>query len=94
MLRFIAAGLLAGGLSIGWAQEETLVITATRFPDSRRDLPVGVTVISADDIRKSATSNLPEILAHFGPCRSATSPARRTSRSICAASASPATRTR
>jgi len=70
MRRFSAAGsfvlLVTGCISLSWAQDETLVITATRFPDSKRDLPVGVTVISADDIRKSATSNLPEILAHFG----------------------------
>ena len=70
MRRFIAAGSfvlwVTGCLSVCWAQDDTLVITATRFPDSKRDLPVGVTVITADDIRKSATSNLPEILAHFG----------------------------
>ena len=43
-----------------------MVVTATRFPDSKRDLPVGVTVITSDDLRKSATSNLPEILSQFG----------------------------
>jgi len=46
--------------------EDPVVITATRFPDSRRDLPVGVTVVTSDDIRTSATSNLPEMLAQFG----------------------------
>lgn len=46
--------------------EEPVVITATRFADSRRDLPVGVTVVTAHDIRTSATSNLPEMLAQFG----------------------------
>src|SRR3954452_9006643 len=66
MRRFITTGFLAGCISLCWAQDQTLVVTATRFPDVKRDLPVGVTVISADDIRKSATSNLPEILAHFG----------------------------
>ena len=66
MLRLIAAGFLAGCISLCWAQDETVVITATRFPDLKRDLPIGVTVISADDIRKSATSNLSEILAQFG----------------------------
>src|SRR5438067_8747361 len=66
MLRLIIAGFLAGGISLSWAQDETVVITATRFPDLKRDLPIGVTVITADDIRKSATSNLPEILAQFG----------------------------
>ncbi len=64
----LAAGFLAGlvvALSC-LAQDDALVITATRFADSKRDLPVGVTVISADDIRKSASSNLGDILAQFG----------------------------
>ena len=46
--------------------EDAVVITATRFPDPRHELPVGVTVITADDLRKSASSNLAEILAQFG----------------------------
>src|SRR5205085_12091095 len=66
MLRLIAAGFLAGCISLSWAQDETVVVTATRFADARRDLPIGVTVITADDIRKTASSNLPDILAQFG----------------------------
>ena len=66
MLR-IMAGFLAGiALSLCYAQDQSIVVTATRFPDSKRDLPVGVTVITADDIRKSASSNLGDILAQFG----------------------------
>src|SRR5690349_16823737 len=65
MLRFIA-GFLAGFCCLCYAQDPSIVVTATRFPDSRRDLPVGVTVITADDIRKSASSNLGDILAQFG----------------------------
>lgn len=66
MLRFLS-GLLAGlWLSLAAAQNDAVVITATRFPDTRRDLPVGVTVITADDIRKSASTNLGDILAQFG----------------------------
>ena len=66
-MRSIAAGLLAAlCVSTCFAQDDAVVITATRFPDSRRNLPVGVTLISADDIRKSASSNLGEILAQFG----------------------------
>lgn len=66
MLRFIS-GLLAGlSISLAFAQDDAVVITATRFPDTKRDLPVGVTVITADDIRKSASSNLGDILAQFG----------------------------
>ncbi len=66
MLRFIA-GLLAGAcISLSHAQDQTIVVTATRFADAKRDLPVGVTIITADDIRKSASSNLGDILAQFG----------------------------
>ena len=46
--------------------EDAVVITATRFPDTRRELPIGVTLISADELRRSASSNLAEILAQFG----------------------------
>src|SRR5438067_11451261 len=66
MLRLIT-GFLAGlCICICYAQDDTIVITATRFPDSKRNLPVGVTVITADDIRKSASSNLGDILAQYG----------------------------
>ena len=66
MLRLFA-GLLTGFcICVCYAQDQSIVITATRFPDAKRDLPVGVTVITADDIRKSASSNLGDILAQFG----------------------------
>jgi iron complex outermembrane receptor protein len=66
MLR-LAAGFLAGVFTcLAAAQDDAVVVTATRFPDSKRDLPVGITVITADDIRKSASSNLGDILAQFG----------------------------
>ena len=48
------------------AQEDAVVITATRFEDSKRDLPVGVTVITAEDIERSASTNLGDILAQYG----------------------------
>jgi len=66
MLRLIAGFLAGFCICLCYAQDDTIVITATRFPDSKRDLPVGVTVITADDIRKSASSNLGDILAQFG----------------------------
>src|ERR1700704_4831930 len=66
MLRTLA-GVLAGVfVSVSFAQDDAVIVTATRFADSKRNLPVGVTVITADDLRKSATSNLPEILAQYG----------------------------
>src|SRR5258705_64273 len=66
-MRRAIAGLLASlCVSACFAQEDAVVVTATRFSDPKRDLPAGVTLITADDIRKSATSNLAEILAQFG----------------------------
>ena len=47
-MRHATAGILAGlCVSVCFAQDDAVVITATRFQDSKRDLPVGVTVISA-----------------------------------------------
>ena len=66
MLRAAAGTLAALFVSLSIAQDDAVVITATRFPDAKRDLPVGVTLISADDLKKSASSNLGEILAQFG----------------------------
>src|SRR5436190_21456423 len=66
MLRLIAGFLAGFYVCLCFAQDDTIVITATRFPNSKRDLPVGVTVITADDIRKSASSSLGDILAQFG----------------------------
>jgi iron complex outermembrane recepter protein len=44
-------------------QDDALTVTATRFSDDARKLPANVTVISADDISKSAARTVPEILA-------------------------------
>ncbi|TAK46104.1 MAG: TonB-dependent receptor [Betaproteobacteria bacterium] len=60
-----AVAILAAPAACAQA-EDTVIITATRFPDTRRDLPVGVTLITADDLRRSASSNLAEILAQSG----------------------------
>jgi len=65
----IAAALVAlapGAFAQSLDDGDAVVVTATRFPDSKRDLPVGITVITAEDIRQSATSTLPEILAQHG----------------------------
>ncbi len=65
----IAAALCAASVS-GHAAEpavpvselSTVVVTATRFPDDQRRFPVGVTVITAEDIRNSTASTVPELL--------------------------------
>ena len=66
MLRPLSGLLAALSVSLAFAQDDAVVVTATRFPDTKRDLPVGVTLITADDIRKSASSNLGDVLAQFG----------------------------
>jgi iron complex outermembrane receptor protein len=63
LLSCVLAGL---PVSIAFAQDDAVVVTATRFPDAKRELPVGVTVIDAAQIRSSASSNLGDILAQFG----------------------------
>jgi iron complex outermembrane receptor protein len=50
----------------GAQNDDAVVITATRFPDSKRNLAIGVSVITAEDIRASASANLAEILAQYG----------------------------
>ncbi len=44
---------------------EEVVVTATRFPVQDRELPVGVTVVTRDDIEKSAADSLPELLSRL-----------------------------
>ena len=39
-----------------------VVVTATRFPDTQRQFPVGVTVITEADIRNSTATTVPELL--------------------------------
>jgi len=66
--RFSAAALAAISCVITpvAAEEDAVVVTATRFVDSKRNLAVGVSVVSAEDIRASASSSLAEVLAQFG----------------------------
>jgi iron complex outermembrane receptor protein len=42
---------------------DSVVVTATRFPEEVRRLPASVTVVTAMDIQKSAARTLPELLA-------------------------------
>ncbi len=39
-----------------------VIVTATRFPDTQRQFPIGVTVITAEDIRNSTAATVPEVL--------------------------------
>jgi iron complex outermembrane recepter protein len=59
-----AAGLSAAlALSICFAQEDAVVVNATRFPEEVRRLPASATVITAEDLSRSAARTLPEVLA-------------------------------
>jgi len=63
----LLAGLLA--CLIAHAQKtpdivaDEVVVTASRFEEKPSDQPVGVTVISAEDIRRSGETSLPRLLA-------------------------------
>jgi iron complex outermembrane receptor protein len=61
-VRLAALALLAACALRALAQSDAVVIQATRFPEDAQRLPASVTVISAEDIRKSAARTLPELL--------------------------------
>lgn len=70
--RFLSSLVLAGSLvaaAPGHAQQklpvtvgEEVVVTATRFKATQQELPAGVTVITAEDIRNSTAATIPELL--------------------------------
>ena len=62
MRRLAAIALLAAGALPALAQTDAVLINATRFPEDAQRLPASVTVISAEDIQKSAARTLPELL--------------------------------
>jgi iron complex outermembrane receptor protein len=64
----IGVAVLVGALCpyVNSFAEDAVVVTATRFPERALDAPVGVRIISRDDIESSAASSLPELLAKFG----------------------------
>ena len=45
---------------------DAVIVTATRFPEDRLDAPIGMTVITAEEIAKSTARTLPEILSQQG----------------------------
>ena len=63
MRSFLAAFLAVFLFSNGHAQtDDAVVVTATRFSEYQRNLPVGTTVFTQEDIRSSGASTLPEFL--------------------------------
>lgn len=50
-----------------FAQEDSVVVTATRFPEKKLEHPIGVTVVTREQIANSSAANLPELLSrHAG----------------------------
>ncbi|HET9733933.1 MAG TPA: TonB-dependent receptor, partial [Burkholderiales bacterium] len=62
-MRFTALAMIAAFAMPALAQSDAVVISATRFPEDARRLPASVTVLSAEDIQKSAARTLPELLS-------------------------------
>jgi iron complex outermembrane receptor protein len=61
-MRSMAIALLAAATLPAFAQSDAVIVNATRFPEDARRLPASVTVVSAEDIRRSAARTLPELL--------------------------------
>ena len=57
-----AAALIAVAAERPVATGEPVVVTATRFGDPGQRFPIGVQVITAEDIRRSAATTVPELL--------------------------------
>ena len=69
MLRLVIAILLIAGcasLALAQGAEDAVVVTATRFPERRLDAPVGMTVISSEQIARDTARTLPELLSRLG----------------------------
>lgn len=61
-MRSTAVALLAAVSLSAFAQSDAVIVNATRFPEDARRLPASVTVVSAEEIRRSAARTLPELL--------------------------------
>src|SRR5262249_25628445 len=57
-----AAALAAYTLPVHAQGDDAVVVTTTRFTEYQRDLPVGMSVFTQEDIRLSGATTLPEFL--------------------------------
>jgi iron complex outermembrane receptor protein len=65
--RLACAGVLAACTAqSAFAQEDAVVVTATRFPQQLLDAPAGLVVIDQKQIRESAAATIPEVLIRLG----------------------------
>ncbi len=62
IIAIMAVAAFGSGAALA-QQDEVLVVSATRFPDDAARLPASVTVLSAQDIARSAARTLPEYLS-------------------------------
>ena len=88
MKRSIVAALAAAAAPLTLAQspeDPAVIVTATRFPDSVLAAPVGVTVITSEDIRNSTATSVSTSSEAY--IRASIFSVRRTCRSISVASA-------
>lgn len=60
---FLLSAVYLASFPASAADEAALIVSATRFADSALSKPLSVTVITAEDIRASATTLLPELLS-------------------------------
>ncbi|HET7197582.1 MAG TPA: TonB-dependent receptor [Burkholderiales bacterium] len=66
MLRFLSGVLAASLAAAAFAQDDAVVVTATRFPQQRSQTLQPVTVITAEDIAESGQQTLLEVLQSLG----------------------------
>jgi iron complex outermembrane receptor protein len=62
-IRAAAGWLAAASASICIAQQDAVIVNATRFPEDVGRLPASTTVITSEDIQRSAARTLPELLS-------------------------------
>ena len=48
-----------------FAQEDAVVVIATRFPEKQLEFPIGVTIINREQIANSTATNLPDLLSRY-----------------------------
>lgn len=51
--------------SLAFAEEDAVTVTATRFPEKKLEHPIGVTVITREQIAGSSATSLPELLSRY-----------------------------
>ncbi|MCK9382275.1 MAG: TonB-dependent receptor [Sulfuritalea sp.] len=61
-----AASLLSPCISFAADDLAAVVVTATRFSEKALDAPIGIRILTAEDIRRSTATTLGEVLTKFG----------------------------